>query len=185
MPDVQECEEPGVFTEITVHNFRLTRTGLVPIGEPTFDDWQALGSFLKWIEDAIQWLIGDWVAYGEGRFEERVHQAVDVTEWQDDTILQYARVARQVPIENRTTDLTFSHHREVADLQPSDQKAWLQKAIDGQDGQRWTVQRLRGELNAAHGKTTACWLLVRCVDAADRDHLSDQLKAAGRETKVP
>lgn len=157
-------------------------------GRPRFETWEAAGGWLRTSHQHLQWWIGEWVTYGEGAYGERVSQAVDVTEWKDTTVLQYARVARQVPPENRRSDLSFSHHREVADLPPDEQATWLAKAASG-DGQLdppWSSDRLRAELRrVTNPEKTECWLLVRCATPADRDALSDTLRAQGREVKLP
>jgi hypothetical protein len=158
---------------------------------PSFDEWQQAGIELRQIERHVQFWIGDWVNYGRERWPDQADQgiatdaeivAAEATGWKPETIDQYARVARQVPPANRHPDLTFSHHREVADRPVMDQKPWLDKA----KAENWTTDKLRIELK----RTTApqdqtCWLVVRCSDPDDRDALASRLRVEGREVKQP
>ena len=166
--------------------FDLQPSGLVTVREPNWVEWQALGEWLKRTDGSIQFWIGDWVNIGEHKFGERCSQALDATGWEVKTILQYRWVCDHVPIVNRTQALTFFHHREVADLTPDLQKQWLTLAEEGDDGVRWSVQRLREELNKAkHGADGATiWVVVEARNPKDAEEMVARFEAEGRKVKT-
>ena len=59
----------GTTTELISGPFSLTRTGLVVEGEPTPEEWDQAGNTLCQAHGALQWWIGDWLLYGEGKPE--------------------------------------------------------------------------------------------------------------------
>ena len=117
---------------VTLHGFRLSETGLVPVGRPTFDQWQLLGETLMWMESSVHWWIVDWVEYGEGHFGERFSQALDVTGWREKTLQQYLWVGRNVPTENRGR-LPIGHYIALAPLEPAQQQRWIAWCEEEQD----------------------------------------------------
>jgi hypothetical protein len=186
--------------DVEVCGFTLTRTGIVPPTRPVdvptgqpwappIEDWMGLGEFLYWIDGAIDWLLADWVNYGEVTYGEMASQGIykraekvaAAAHMKIETVLQRARVGREVPRENRDADLTFTHHRVVSPLPPAEQRTWLQKAKE----ENWSTDRLRSELKTEGKGDTSCWLLVRCTSAEDLETFSEKLKAMGREVKVP
>ena len=167
-----------------VNKFELTPTGIIRHGQPSYEEWDALGCWLRAVEKSVQWWIGSWVNLGEDLFHERAAQAVDATGWQTETVLQYSWVERKVAPAQRRSDLTFSHHREVADLAPSDQSRWLSGAVEGDSGSKWSVDKLRRELSAEKTGERKYWLLVQCNGQADLDTMTERLIREGRVVKV-
>lgn len=170
---------------IEVGAFKLGENGLIVSAEASTDpaeafaDWEALGHILARIERASQFWVADWVNYGEGMFGEKAAQVIDATGWKLGTIQQYARVAAKIPPERRIPSMSFSHHREVADLaDPGKQKWWLERA----KVQDWSAHRLRLELNeskaadAPEGGKQTLWLLVEFSDLATRDAVRSRLE---------
>jgi hypothetical protein len=182
----REQPELAPFQQATLFDFRITPTGLVADingAVPSYEQWRQLGSFLRFMEGSIAWLIGDWVAFGEAHYEERMSQALDATEWEPKTVQQYAWVADRVPRANRDADLSFSHHREVADLRPREQKVWLQRA----KAEGWNVQTLRRNLNTEKHPDVEpiFWLVIGCKTETERDALQKQWERKGRQVRVP
>lgn len=168
---------------VALFGFELARTGLRPVDlhkPPSRQNWEQLGEYLKWMDGAIQWLIGDWINYGEAHFSEKAAQAVDATGWQLDTVQQCARVAAQVPPSRRSPDLSWTHHREVADLEPKAQTAALKLALD----EDLSSHALRARLRKTKPEQS-CWLVVSCKDESDRQRLQKRLELEGRACKVP
>lgn len=158
---------------------------------PTFDEWQECGRWLRELERRVQFYLGDWINYGRDRWGEaaeqgvltaREHEAAEAAGWKPATLDQYARVARQVPPERRDPDLSFGHHREVADKPAAEQGEWLGRAKRN----NWSVDTLRRELKRADQPEApqACWLIVRCATPEDRDALVQRMQAEGREVKL-
>lgn len=169
--------------------FRFTATGLLIEGKPTLADMQAVGDWLSTIHGALQWWIGDWLLYGEGVYADRFSQLLDATQWDADTLRQYEWVCRKVPPENRmpiSTGLSFSHHREIADLPPAVQREWLTKAATGTADVPWTCDRLRRELKEAKapGGGMTFWVLVEAKNPEDADALLTLAQGQGRRAKL-
>ena len=115
--------------EIIIQNdyFKPTATGLVISGEPSYKVWEEYGRKLQFIEGAIQWLIGDWLNYGERKWGEMYAQAVDET--QAITWRNYKWVAGAVELSTRVDNLSWTHHREVAHLSRESQEKYLNLAL--------------------------------------------------------
>lgn len=167
---------------MAVPGFVLTPQELRPAEHGiAYETWAAVGETLRRMEGAIQFWIADWLLYGESAYGESCSQAIDACDWNEGTLTQYAWVAERVPATRRHPLLTFSHHREVADLPEREQVTWLTRAAEGDDGHRWSVNRLRRELNASKRGKTEVWLSVACAHEMDRDELASRLAAEGRK----
>ena len=131
-------------SNIQIGKFKLAKTGLVVSGSPSFEEWQACGEFLTQAEKAIQFWIGDWLNYGERRYGETYAQAIDDTGLDYQTLKKAKWVASNVELVRRRTNLSFSHHEEVAALPPGEQDKLLEKA----DENGWTRERMRREVSS-------------------------------------
>lgn len=116
----------------------------------TFTDWENIGRCIGFVGNAWQWWVGDWLNHGEGLFGEESAQAVDTNESRYDIAkritpvdqgrLQNIRsVCGRVAASRRRVELTFSHHEEVAALDPDEQNVWLARAVTS----AWTRAELR------------------------------------------
>jgi len=105
--------------------FTATPTGLLidDKQEIPYELWEAYGKALRRVEGAIQWVIGDWLNYGERRYGETYAQAVD--QQQVDSWKNYKWVAAKVKPSTRVESLSWSHHREIAHLPDDEQAAML------------------------------------------------------------
>ena len=109
------------------HAFRPTALEL-PDGL-SYDAWASLGrDVLRPMARGMQWWIGDWLNFGERRYGEKYAQAIDVTGYDYATLNGLRWVAERVEVVRRRTNLSWSHHKEVAALEPADQKRWLDRA---------------------------------------------------------
>lgn len=112
-------------------NFRLTRTGLEIEGVVTEEQWRNLGSLIGRIDTSVQWLLGDWMAYGERTWGKTYEQVAELTGYEIQTLRDYAWVARRVDLSSRKDKLSFKHHKLVAHLDdPGLQRQWLDYALD-------------------------------------------------------
>jgi site-specific DNA-methyltransferase (adenine-specific) len=100
--------------------FKLTSTGLQITGEPTYDEWAAVGETLKFLESSIQFALGDWLRYGERKWGEKYAQVSEETGRSEGTLRNYVSVANSVDLSLRNDKLTFDHHRFVAPLRLQD-----------------------------------------------------------------
>jgi hypothetical protein len=137
---------------IVAAGFRLTGTGLVPQPGATEQDWQMLGHTLTRLEGALQWLIGDWVAYGSAVWDYSVRDIALHINRDVKTIQNWVSVVRAVPLDQRRAELTFGHHELVASLPPDAQARLLQDAVDN----GWSVAAMRAAMRPkkAGGTTT-------------------------------
>jgi hypothetical protein len=124
---------------------QLHKTGLTVDGQLSFDDWHDFGQTLQQVEGAIQWWIGDWLNYGEQRYGEMYTQAIEDTDFAYSTLAQYKRVAKSLEFCLRRQNLTWSHHKELASLEPDEQEYWLGRA----ESETLSVAELRREIKAA------------------------------------
>lgn len=95
----------------------------------SFDDWSALGRSLQQMEKSVMWWIGDWLRFGERKYGETYTQAVEATGYAAETVRAAKWVAEQYPeTVTRVTDLSWTHHREVASLPAADRAKVLARA---------------------------------------------------------
>ena len=121
---------------------RWTPTALELPPELDFTDFETIGWALGRVRDTSSWAFGDWIIAGEAIYGERYAQAIEATGRSKQTLINYASVARRVSRSRRRAGLAWSHHAEVAALDPAEQVAWLDRA----EGERLTVEELRGLL---------------------------------------
>lgn len=176
--------KPAWSGSIELFGFMLSDIGLRPKASaiPSFQQWRQLGEYLRFMEGSISWLIGDWMRYGEEHFKQKMSQALELTGWAVDTVKQYTWVAERVKPETRDADLSFSHHRVVADLPQKDQKKLLAHAKK----EGLTVREFQREVTATrHPDKQTVWLLVSCTSLKDRERLIREMEKAGRSVRVP
>ena len=101
--------------------FALDRVSLTLTREASFAEWARLGAFLKTVEQANHWWIGDWLLYGEGHYADRVADIVAANGWDEQTLKVDRWVAVSVSPVRRLTCLSFGHHSQVAALLPEEQ----------------------------------------------------------------
>lgn len=114
-----------VNNDIVYAGFKFGKNGLQAVGEPSFDNWQECGEFIKKAEGAVQFWLGDWIKYGEGHYGEMYTQALEDTGYEYKTLVNDKYVASKIESSRRRDNLSFSHHAEVADLPPADQDKML------------------------------------------------------------
>jgi len=109
---------------------RFAHDGLiVEGGDLTMGEWGEIGSFLAKSFRDIHWRIGDWLRYGEERWGDDCYQAVSEL-FSPKTLANDKWVASRVDSSLRKEELSFSHHALVAPLEPEQQKALLERAVE-------------------------------------------------------
>lgn len=167
-------------TLATTGTITLGPDGLRCDGVPSLAEFERVGTMLQQAHHMLAWWIGDWFNAGEDFHGETFAQLLDHAALDPQTVMQYARIARQVPRDRRTTALSFSHHREVADLTPDQQYVWLSRADDA----GWSSHRLRRELAKTTRHEARLWVLVEAKNPEDAETLRDRFIAEGRAAKV-
>ena len=116
-----------------------------------FDDWQGVGETLFKMEHLVNWALGDWWVYGERTYGESAAQAAP-TGYALKTLQNAAWVADRIEPSRRREDLTWSHHCEVAALEPAKADELLSEAA----AENWTRNDLRAEVRRVkHPERTA------------------------------
>jgi hypothetical protein len=137
-------ETGELIPEISAGPFVVTPVGLqVTDQDVPFEVWEAYGYGLRRVEAAIQWVIGDWLNYGETVYGETYAKALEYwPEYGYQSLNQYKWVASKVQFILRNINLSWSHHYAVARLDPPAQKYWLEQAKK----RDWSVSDMRGAM---------------------------------------
>lgn len=113
---------------IQVGAFTFTATGLVVNGQTTLGEWESVGGVLRRLDASIQWLIGDWINYGERQWGKTYEQVAEATGYEVTALRNFAYVANAVDSSLRSDELSFGHHQLVAPMEPELQQQWLDYA---------------------------------------------------------
>lgn len=116
----------SIIPSISTDKFQASERGLVIRGKVDYETWYAYGAGLRRIESALQWVIGDWLNYGDKTYGETYAQAVD--ESQAKTWQNYKWVSASVETSLRG-EVSWTHHKAIASLDPADQKRLLDEAV--------------------------------------------------------
>jgi N6-adenosine-specific RNA methylase IME4 len=127
-------------TLTTTGYFTPTPTGLITTGEASVAEWTDFGKSIKGVEGAIQWLVGDWLNYGETRYGEKYKEAIEATGYDYQTLRNEKQIARRFEVSRRRDKLSWSHHTEVAGVRPDE---LADELLDKAEADGWTVKELR------------------------------------------
>lgn len=142
-------------SEVATTGGEVTATSWRPARELTYEEWATAGQALQQIGRAWQWWVGDWLTYGEQRYGEKYAQAVDLTGLGYQALADAAWVAAAVELSVRNENLSWSHHRAVAGLEPGEQTEWLAWAERNRASVRELRREVRGEEDIAEHKALA------------------------------
>jgi len=115
-------EITNINNKLSLGKFYFDKTGLTVTGDPTFEEWENCGKFLKQAEKSVQFWIGDWLNYGERKWGEMYSQAVEETDYTEGSLRNAKWVSSKVPLSLRNDKLEFNHHVVVAPLPPEKHK---------------------------------------------------------------
>ena len=154
-------EEVGEVHGLDV-SISMTPTAWDVAGEMSLQEWSQSGRRLGIIGRGTGWWIGDWVNYGNARFGERYVRAARITGYDVQTLMNMVYVASRFERTRRRQNLSFSHHAELAALDPAEQDYWLERA----EAERLSVRCLREEVRRARR-------LLESEQGADADSAED------------
>ncbi|MFD6156621.1 LmbU family transcriptional regulator [Nocardia sp. NPDC060256] len=158
----------------------VTRVGLRIRSPLSYSTWEHAGIRLADAHNSSAWCLGDWLVYGEDRFEGRYRKAINEVKLDYQTLRNYAWVVRRFPLERRKPNLSFQHHAEVAALPPEKQEFWLERA----ERFGWSRNQLRGYLRGGEGKgPLPSPAKVLGGISVSKEQLSRWMDAAERETR--
>lgn len=106
----------------------VSETAWSPPSDLAFEEWERAGVTLGRIGRARRWWIGDWVNHGERAYGEKYTLAIDATGYEYQTVANCAYVAKAIEPSSRRAGLSWSHHAEVAALDPEERERWLDRA---------------------------------------------------------
>lgn len=130
-------------SELARPGITATRVGLDISHNISFEDWVDFGRKIVNAGSSLNWIIGDWAAFGDIKFG-ALEKWCDANGRDYSYVLNLSWVASNVKLSLRSENLTFSHHREVAALSEPEQKKWLAIA----DEERLSVVDLRRRIRA-------------------------------------
>jgi hypothetical protein len=105
----------------------------------SFTEWLEYGRRLGIMGRSAGWWIGDWLSYGNHVFGERYARASRITGYDAQTLMNMAYVASRFDESRRRGKLSWSHHAEIAAMEPDEQDRWLERA----EADRLSVRCLR------------------------------------------
>lgn len=159
---------------VAIRHGQVTEVGWVP---PTYnmsgEQWVELGRQLATVDRSMQWMIGDWWAYGTDRKYGDGEALAAAVGLDYGAVRVYAAVSRSYELSRRLNNLSHGHHQAVAGRDDRDE--WLERAeagdVDPQTGEarRWSVKTLKDA--------------VKAFDKAERDRQRAGL-AGGTATMV-
>lgn len=134
--------------------FTISPLGLSVREVLSFDEWAALAPTLGSAVRSMQFVVGDWLVYGEEHFsqpssrvpEGRYEAACASTGIDYGTLRNYASVSRKVRLSLRNDRLSWEHHRTVSPLPPEEQTRWLNIAANSEE--KISTRRLRASINS-------------------------------------
>lgn len=163
--------EDGTFT---YKRFVMTLTSMEMPDGMTREEWMDVGYIIKSFEDSLSWWIGDWAAVANAEWDVPYAQIAEAFGYEEDTVKTYASICRNVKRLIRNQPLSFSHHREVASLEPELQEMWLKYGLLFQ----FTVAAFKREMDVIASMGTG--LQIQWVQWAIENHaqlsLVDELK---------
>jgi hypothetical protein len=148
-------------------------TAWAPEKDLEHPEWVRWGHHLGVMSRVSNWWVGDWLQYGASRWGEKYSEAARITHYDVKTLRNIAYVARRFSLSRRRDKLTWSHHAEVAQLEPDDQDRWLDRAV----ADHLSVADLRIELRAAQRASRA--------DGSDDDSGPDSSDASDLSVTCP
>lgn len=127
--------------DIIYSSFILRKNGLSAIGNPSFEQWNECGEFIKKAEGSVHWWIGDWLNYGESTYGETYTNAISTTDFEYQTVANDKYVSDKIEFSRRRENVSWGVHAEIAPYKPEEQELLLEKA----EKENLTVQKIRKE----------------------------------------
>lgn len=143
LPDRALVIQPG--GSMNYDDISLSAVGIQLPDDLSIDDYLRLSMAVVQVESSVQWWLGDLLAFGLRKSDQdfawgETYQQVAAATGQDvNTLYTLAWVSRSVEFSLRKENLSYSHHKEIAKLEPDAQAYWLEQAA--QNG--WSVRALR------------------------------------------
>ena len=121
-----------------------------------YERFEDLCCMLGRMHEAVRFAIGDALLIGPELYGERAYQAFESLNLSEKGRLVYVRVSDRVPRSRRRKDLSWSHHRAVASLEPPEQKQWLKTASEKGMSHAELRDALRNGAEPIHASVCRC-----------------------------
>lgn len=107
----------------------------------SFEEWRDIGDGLQSVERSVPWLLGDWARYGDSRqWGSMYDEAMEASGRSYQSVANAKSVAEKFgDFSRRREKLSFTHHAEVAALEPDVADSWLDIA----EKEEWSTRQLR------------------------------------------
>jgi hypothetical protein len=122
---------------------KLTLTSLELNPNIPYDQWETIFQQLFAMERGSRWWLGDSLNYGEKSYGDTYVQATEFTGLALQTLTDYKWVASRYEFSLRNENLSWSHHRIAAPLEPK----LRQKVLCQAEKEGWSVAELKKFLN--------------------------------------
>jgi len=135
----------------------------------SYEQWEKIGAGLQAIDHRIQWWVGDWLNFGERKFGEMYSQALEATDYEYDVLRHLKRVSQSIEFGRRRPVLSWSHHYEIAKLNPELQERFLDIA----ENEGLSTKELRLRINCSGAseviqKTDAVKTLQELLESGEK-----------------
>ena len=133
----------------------------------SFSEWLEYGRRLGVMGRSAGWWIGDWLTYGNHVFGERYVRASRITGYDSQTLMNMAYVASRFDPCRRRGKLSWSHHAEIAAMEPDEQDHWLEQAERDRLSVRCLRESVRRERLRRKAEEEAAERVSRAADESE------------------
>jgi N6-adenosine-specific RNA methylase IME4 len=114
----------------------------------TKPQWIDAGRVLVPLQDACPWWIGDWWAFADHKYGDRI-EIVRNEGWNAKTLANHGSVSRAYPETSRRREVPWSHHAALAGLPPSERGPFFDLVVEPllRGGSVISYRELRAELH--------------------------------------
>lgn len=113
---------------LQLFGFKLEGEALVPVGEPTFENYVAMAAYLGHCERVTRWAIGDLLNEAEKQYGETYAQIEGATGMSVPDLMNCKSISSKFEI-SRRREISWSHHQAVSGLAPEKQDEILELAV--------------------------------------------------------
>jgi hypothetical protein len=129
---------------LVVDGFQFSPTGLIAPETIEQAAWENVGALLFRLEGSIQWLIGDWLVYGEGVHYGELEQFAEEIGREYKTLRNYMVVCRAIDLSRRRDNVSWGHHEAVTKYEADVQDYCLayaeEHSLSRAEFRRWLKQ---------------------------------------------
>jgi hypothetical protein len=122
------------------------------------------GQIFQRIDGSLNWIIGDWLNYGERKYGEMYAQAIEWTGNKLQHLKNIKWICGAIKTSSREDVLSWTHHSYIAHLPDAEQREWLTAAVANE----WSSRELLQALDRANAKRKAPNTYCAAMGTAER-----------------